>query len=108
MHPLHTRACKPLLLFLIANKTHPITAGIYSPYLFLPTAHLVTGALGHRVRLAVVLGHVRVHEVHDVRPDGHREDGREGGGLLGHTLLGEDGHYGASRHGWVGGGVEKG
>lgn len=68
----------------------------------------MTGALGHRVRLAVVLGHVGVHEVHDVGPDGHREDGGEGGGLLGHTLLGEDGHYGTGRHGWVGGGVEKG
>lgn len=66
-------------------------------------AHLVTGALGHGVRLAVVLGHVGVHEVHDIRPDGHREHGREGGGLLGHSLLGEDGHYGAGRHGWDGG-----
>lgn len=68
----------------------------------------MAGALGHRVRLAVVLGHVRVNEVHDIRPDGHREHGREGGALLGHTLLGEDGDYGTGRHGCVGGGVEKG
>lgn len=68
----------------------------------------MTSALGHRVRLAVVFGHVGVHEVHDVGPDGHGEHGGEGGGLLGRTILGEHGHYGAGRHGWVGGGVRKG
>lgn len=85
------------------HKGQPRRQTAFSLSLLFPfacSAHLVTGALGHGVRLAVVLGHVGVHEVHDIGPDGHREHGGEGGGLLGHSLLGEDGHYGAGRHGW--------
>lgn len=70
-------------------------------------SHLVTRALGHSVRLAVVLGHVGVDKVHDVRADGHGEHGGEGRGLLGHARRREDGHYGASRHAGLEVGVEK-
>lgn len=44
--------------------------------------HLMTRALRDSIGLAVVLRHVRVNEVHDVRADGHREDGRQSCGLL--------------------------
>lgn len=61
--------------------------------------YLVTSALGDSVRLAVVLGHVSVDEVHDVGADGHREHSRQGRGLLSHALRREDGNYGTGRHG---------
>ena len=60
----------------------------------------MTRALGHSVRLAVVLGHVRVHEIDDVRADGHSEDGGQGGGLLRFALRRENGYYRTSRHGY--------
>ena len=56
---------------------------------------LHTRSLAHGVRLASVLGHVRVHEIHHVRADRRREHARQRHRLQDSALRREHRHHGA-------------